>query len=338
VRWTQTWLAPLPQTESLQAYRGERLGRPRSGPGSVAGFGRRFGAILVDWLPCAVLAQLFTRNPGTSALALFALLIAGIGILNAMQSILAWRRLEIAMLKAIGFRQGTLYLLFGGEALILGLLGGVGGPALGTVASKTISDALARAIGIQINYRLDTVTLLGGIALGAVTTLVFAVLPIVRAASFRPLEILREGTGASAGSWLQTLGLLAFVLLLFAALAATIVGDTLVAVQFVLGAFVVCAILTGVFSVIVGWINALGRPRTPVVGASVLNRRRGVGLGEGRVGAGAGHVRIDQIEIVLNDQGAEEVRAGQITASIFSTLGDKAELTGAVLLRFSYRR
>ncbi len=74
MRWTQTWLAPPPPTGSLQAYRGERLGRPESGPGSVAGFGRRFGAILVDWLPCAVLAQLLTRNPGTSALALFALL------------------------------------------------------------------------------------------------------------------------------------------------------------------------------------------------------------------------------------------------------------------------
>src|SRR5205807_6779299 len=34
---------------------------------------------------------------------LLALLVAGIGILNAIQSMLAWRRLEIAMLKAVGF-------------------------------------------------------------------------------------------------------------------------------------------------------------------------------------------------------------------------------------------
>jgi putative ABC transport system permease protein len=58
---------------------------------------------------------------------LMALLVAGIGILNAMQSMLAFRRLEIAMLKAIGFRHWTLYGLFGGEALLTGLLGGVSG-------------------------------------------------------------------------------------------------------------------------------------------------------------------------------------------------------------------
>lgn len=202
--------------------------------------------------------------------ALFALLIAGIGILNAMQSILAWRRLEIAMLKAIGFRQGVLYLLFGGEALILGLLGGLLGTVVGAFASKTISDALARAMAIQINYRLDTVTLLDGVALGAVTTLVFAILPIVRAASFRPLEILREGTGSTAAGWLQTVGLLALALLLFGALAAAIVGDTLVAAEFVLAAFAVCAVLTGLFSLVVGWINGLGRPSSPPVGYAVL--------------------------------------------------------------------
>ncbi|GAA0415074.1 RDD family protein [Acrocarpospora corrugata] len=31
-------------------YPGERLGLPREGSGAVAGFGRRIGAILVDWL------------------------------------------------------------------------------------------------------------------------------------------------------------------------------------------------------------------------------------------------------------------------------------------------
>ncbi|GAC1321575.1 MAG: hypothetical protein NVSMB22_07330 [Chloroflexota bacterium] len=202
--------------------------------------------------------------------ALFALLIAGIGILNAMQSILAWRRLEIAMLKAIGFGRGTLYALFGGEALILGLIGGVVGTALGALGSKTISDALARAVALQITFRLDTSILLGGVALGAVSTLVFAILPIVRASGFRPLEILREGTTGTVESGLQTVGLLALVLLLFAALASTIVGDTQVAVEFVVSAFVVCAVLTGLFSLMVGWINNLGRPRTPAIGVVVF--------------------------------------------------------------------
>ncbi|MPZ67825.1 MAG: RDD family protein [Pseudonocardiaceae bacterium] len=59
-----------------QAYRGQRLGLPEHGPGSVAGFGPRIAAIVADWLPCYGLALLFTENPATSTLALFALLTA----------------------------------------------------------------------------------------------------------------------------------------------------------------------------------------------------------------------------------------------------------------------
>ncbi len=43
--------------ESSGEYPGERLGLPRSGPGSVAGIGRRLGALLIDWVACAVIAM-----------------------------------------------------------------------------------------------------------------------------------------------------------------------------------------------------------------------------------------------------------------------------------------
>ncbi len=42
-----------------QDYRGERLGLPESGPGSVAGFGRRLLALVIDWLACLLLVRLF---------------------------------------------------------------------------------------------------------------------------------------------------------------------------------------------------------------------------------------------------------------------------------------
>lgn len=37
-------------------YRGERLGLPEEGPGSVAPIGRRVGAIFLDWGMCALIA------------------------------------------------------------------------------------------------------------------------------------------------------------------------------------------------------------------------------------------------------------------------------------------
>lgn len=44
-------------------YRGERLGLPEQGPGSVSGYGRRFGAIFIDWICCAIIATLLTPFP-----------------------------------------------------------------------------------------------------------------------------------------------------------------------------------------------------------------------------------------------------------------------------------
>ncbi|MBH1933536.1 RDD family protein [Streptomyces sp. AV19] len=38
-------------------YRGERLGLPEHGPGSVAPLGRRFGAIFIDWALCLLVAN-----------------------------------------------------------------------------------------------------------------------------------------------------------------------------------------------------------------------------------------------------------------------------------------
>ncbi|MFF3020712.1 RDD family protein [Streptomyces sp. NPDC057939] len=37
-------------------YPGQQLGLPRSGPGSVARFGRRIGAVVIDWVGCQLIA------------------------------------------------------------------------------------------------------------------------------------------------------------------------------------------------------------------------------------------------------------------------------------------
>jgi len=44
-------------------YRGERLGLPESGPGSLAGQGRRLGALLVDWAIAYLIAEAFGWRP-----------------------------------------------------------------------------------------------------------------------------------------------------------------------------------------------------------------------------------------------------------------------------------
>jgi uncharacterized RDD family membrane protein YckC len=44
-------------------YPGQRYGLPESGPGSVAGWPRRFGALLIDWVVCSLITIAFLYHP-----------------------------------------------------------------------------------------------------------------------------------------------------------------------------------------------------------------------------------------------------------------------------------
>lgn len=65
-RMLGSWLSgpqaalPLGEQAGEIKYRGERLGLPESGPGSLAGAGRRFGAFFADIFMAAGVAGLFT--------------------------------------------------------------------------------------------------------------------------------------------------------------------------------------------------------------------------------------------------------------------------------------
>ncbi|MEO3889014.1 RDD family protein [Nonomuraea sp. B5E05] len=67
-RWTQTWLGGLRSAGVDLGYPGERLGLPEEGSGSIAGWGRRIAALVIDWMICTwvVVQLLFQMNPAQS--------------------------------------------------------------------------------------------------------------------------------------------------------------------------------------------------------------------------------------------------------------------------------
>jgi uncharacterized RDD family membrane protein YckC len=46
-----------------QLYPGQNLGLPEFGQGSVAGWSRRLGALLIDWVICSLIAVAFLYHP-----------------------------------------------------------------------------------------------------------------------------------------------------------------------------------------------------------------------------------------------------------------------------------
>ncbi len=188
---------------------------------------------------------------------LLALLIGGIGIINTMQVLLRRRQLEIAMLKTVGYRQRDLLALFGLEAAMLGLAGGVIGAAAGAALSTLVRVLVERAIFLDIPLIIDPLVVASGVAIGIATTLIFGLLPIVQASRTKPIAVLREtregGNGGAAG-------LLALLAGLFFVLALSILQNVLVALAVIAGTAIIMALMTGAFTALAWLISRLPVP------------------------------------------------------------------------------
>ncbi|MDQ2715763.1 MAG: ABC transporter permease, partial [Chloroflexota bacterium] len=183
---------------------------------------------------------------------LLALLIGGVGIVNTMQVLLSRRKTEIAMLKTVGYRRVDLYLLFGLEAGLLGLLGGIVGAAAAMGISYGVRD-LMQNLGFNAVFALDPWTLAGGVVIGFATALIFGLMPIVQAANIRPLNVIRE---MPENQRVRSLGLSIFLLLLlsvlFCLLSIVILhNNVLLGVEVVYGTFAFLLLLSLFLSLIV---------------------------------------------------------------------------------------
>ncbi|WP_437092192.1 RDD family protein [Streptomyces sp. enrichment culture] len=73
-------------------YRGEQLGLPKEGPGSIAGPGRRLGALAVDWSLCVLIA--------------YGLITDGYGQATGNWALLVFLVMSVLTVGTIGFTPG----------------------------------------------------------------------------------------------------------------------------------------------------------------------------------------------------------------------------------------
>ena len=192
---------------------------------------------------------------------LLALLIGGVGIVNTMQVLLSRRKIEIAMLKTTGYRRIDLYLLFGLEAGLLGLVGGVIGALVATGVSYLVRGLVQQTFSINIPFVLDPLTIGGGVLIGLVTALIFGLLPIVQAANIRPLNVIRELPASNrTGSTALTIGLLLLLSVLFCILSVVILNDVILGIGAVYGAFIFLGLLSLFFTLVVLLVGKLPVP------------------------------------------------------------------------------
>ncbi|MGE5436888.1 MAG: ABC transporter permease [Syntrophothermus sp.] len=122
---------------------------------------------------------------GALVVSIIALIAAGVGIMNIMLVSVTERTKEIGIRKAIGARKITILMQFLIEAVVLCLLGGVVGIALGVGLGNLAGGMLNAQAAIPYDWVLI------GMGLCLFVGIVFGTYPAYKAANLDPIEALR---------------------------------------------------------------------------------------------------------------------------------------------------
>ncbi len=141
----------------------------------------------------AALTQGLDRATGLlSLMSLVALVLGAIGVAMAMRAHLEQRLDTIAIMKSLGARSSQIMKIYLLQTLLLGLVGGILGVALGLGVERAFPYLLARLVNIHATVRIHPEAIGTGLAVGVLTTLLFTLPPLLDIRAVRPILILRR--------------------------------------------------------------------------------------------------------------------------------------------------
>src|SRR5256885_573379 len=132
---------------------------------------------------------------------LIALMVGGIGVASSVPAFLKEKLETVAVLKAIGAGSGTILRIYLTQTFLLGALGCLAGAALGAAFQVALPPLLRAWLPIELEFRLALLPFVRGVGMGLLTTVLFALWPLLEVRHVRPNLILRrEVADEPAGS------------------------------------------------------------------------------------------------------------------------------------------
>lgn len=158
----------------------------------------QFGFKAEDWQ--AANANIFgifrIQNITVTFVIISILVVSGFGIFNILMTIIYEKMPDIAILKAMGYRDSDISKVFLIESLTIGTSGGLLGLLLGFIATRIVSMIPLNIQGfISVQYLVINSNPLfygGALAFALVSTTVAGYFPARKAAKFDPVEIIRS--------------------------------------------------------------------------------------------------------------------------------------------------
>jgi putative ABC transport system permease protein len=127
-----------------------------------------------------------------SLVSLIALIVGGLGVATSIDGHLRQKMDTIAIMKCLGGRSRQLMRIYLAQVILLGLAGSVIGVLVGFGAQWVFPRFLADYFDVDVQLAVTLAPILQGLLAGVLTTLLFAVPPLLSVASIRPALIFRR--------------------------------------------------------------------------------------------------------------------------------------------------
>jgi putative ABC transport system permease protein len=136
-----------------------------------------------------------------SLVSLIALIVGALGVGMAMHAHLQQKMDHIAVMKSLGATSNEIIRIFTIQTLMLGVLGGLAGVAVGRVVEQVFPALIAKFFMIDTSLEWHFAAAGQGIAVGVLTTLLFTLPPLLAIRKIRPALILRRDMPEAKLPW-----------------------------------------------------------------------------------------------------------------------------------------
>jgi putative ABC transport system permease protein len=138
-----------------------------------------------------------------SLISLIALIVGAIGVAMAMHAHLQQKMDHIAVMKSLGATSNEIIRIYTVQTLMLGLLGGLAGVAVGRGVEQVFPLLIKKYFSVSAAMGWHIEAAGQGIAIGMLTTLLFTVPPLLAIRKIRPGLILRRDMPEAKLPWLR---------------------------------------------------------------------------------------------------------------------------------------
>jgi len=201
-----------------------------------------------------------------SIFGVLALFMGGFIIFNTFRTIVAERRRDIGMLRALGANRRTIIGMILAEGFLQGIIGTGIGLFLGYLVGAGIVKIAAPFMSSFINLNLGApvvspALLLGAIALGVGVTVLAGLIPALSASTVTPLEALRPSAAETQFNQRTSFGFVGGVVIVVLTVIAILTGQAMFIVPggflFLVGLVLIAPALVRPFALVFGRIVAL---------------------------------------------------------------------------------